>query len=282
MRPAPSTGPARLSTALSPDFGDRPALYIVARPRQVKAAGQVFARNFAGRKANIDRRNAREVAKVNRRTLRTLKKICQNHLYPTLTKFPRRATTTRYRKQGNPNDQKILCRRRRRSRLGHSTPHDCDWPVQYVGFVTYHCFGDVFHKMNATAPQTAPSARRLTSLDAVRGIASFIVILCHCNAILPDAVQTNGAASVIIFFVLSGYVLALPFFHGTQPNYPRYAFRRFCRIYIPFAVAICIAALLCRITDERQSLAGLPGWISEWSWAGPSVLPGHFFMTGQK
>jgi hypothetical protein len=205
--------------------------------------------------------------------------------------------TQHVRKQGQPNDQKILRRRRCRVRLGYSTPHDCDWPAQYLGFGTYHCFGDVFRKMNATAPQITPPARRLTSLDAVRGIASFAVILCHCNAILPEAVQsqlgasiwsrpialvTNGAASVIIFFVLSGYVLALPFFHGTQPNYPRYVFRRFCRIYIPFAVAICIAALLCRITDERQSLAGLPGWISELSWAGPSVLPGHFFMTGQK
>jgi len=134
----------------------------------------------------------------------------------------------------------------------------------------------VKQKVNALAPETTPPARRLTSLDAVRGIASFIVILCHCNAILPDAVQsqldssilsrpialfTNGAASVIIFFVLSGYVLALPFFHGTQPNYSRYVFRRFCRIYIPFAVAICIAALLCRITNERQSLDGLAGRI---------------------
>ena len=198
---------------------------MVSRPRQVKAGRQVFAHDFSGRIANTDRRNGREVAKVNRRTLRTLWKICHKHLYATLTKFPRRATTTRYRKQGEPNDQKILRRRRhrhRRGRLGYSTPHDCDWPAQYVGFGTYHCFGDVFHKMNATAPQTASPARRLTSLDAVRGIASFIVILCHCDAILPDAVQSQLAPSIWsrpIFLFTNGPFAGTPF--TTSAGYRR-------------------------------------------------------------
>ena len=96
---------------------------------------------------------------------------------------------------------------------------------------------------------SAPSARRLTSLDALRGIASFSVVLCHCWTAIPNAARatlassmwsplidifTNGSAAVIIFFVLSGYVLSLPFFHGTQPGYPRYLFKRFCRILHSF------------------------------------------------
>jgi len=140
---------------------------------------------------------------------------------------------------------------------------------------------------------------RLTSLDAVRGIASFSVVLCHCWAAIPDAARTslsssmwspllglftNGDAAVIIFFVLSGYVLALPFFRGTQPSYPRYLLKRFCRIYIPFAVVISIAALLARFTDIGEPLAGVGDWLNEQmsSADAPAVLAGHFLMIGTK
>ena len=85
---------------------------------------------------------------------------------------------------------------------------------------------------------TAPT-RRLPPLDAVRGLASFIVILTHCSSMMPVELRsqldgpiwsillrlfTNGSAAVIIFFVLSGYVLAMPFFRGTPPSYPRFVF----------------------------------------------------------
>jgi hypothetical protein len=140
---------------------------------------------------------------------------------------------------------------------------------------------------------------RLTSLDAVRGIASFSVVLCHCWAAIPDAARTslsssmwspllglftNGDAAVIIFFVLSGYVIALPFFRGTQPSYPRYLLKRFCRIYIPFAVVISIAALLARFTDIGEPLAGVGDWLNEQmsSADAPAVLAGHFLMIGTK
>jgi peptidoglycan/LPS O-acetylase OafA/YrhL len=100
---------------------------------------------------------------------------------------------------------------------------------------------------------------RLTSLDAVRGIASFIVVLCHIHGNLSDQLRerlsasmwaravtlfTNGDAAVIIFFMLSGYVLALPFFRHAQPPYLQFVWKRFCRIYIPFAAAIIIAIFL--------------------------------------
>jgi len=145
---------------------------------------------------------------------------------------------------------------------------------------------------------TQPARTRLASLDAVRGIASFIVLLDHCYWTFPDASRgqlaspiwlrpitffTNGQAAVIIFFMLSGYVLSFPFFCGTQPSYPGYLFKRFCRIYIPFAVTILIAALLCQVIDVGAGVAGAGDWLNrQMGAAGISspVLAGHFLMSG--
>jgi len=145
----------------------------------------------------------------------------------------------------------------------------------------------------------ASSARRLTALDSVRGVAAFAVLLHHCYLTFPDAPREhldtflwarplrlfiNGQASVIIFFLLSGYVLALPFFRGTQPSYLRYAFKRVCRIYIPFAIAISISVFLCASNPVRESFAGAGGWLNFQGYGGvtltPSMIARHFFMTG--
>jgi peptidoglycan/LPS O-acetylase OafA/YrhL len=165
--------------------------------------------------------------------------------------------------------------------------------------------------LNETAPepisskpansfQTRASTGRLSALDSVRGIASFIVMIAHCYWILvpyesrhqldlsiwsrPIRLITAGDAAVIIFFVLSGYVLALPFFRGTQPGYLRYLSKRVCRIYIPFAVAIAVAALLSRIPDAGRIVPGATRLFNigfqEWLWPGPSILARHFLMNG--
>jgi len=115
---------------------------------------------------------------------------------------------------------------------------------------------------------------RIETLDSVRGIASVMVLVAHFYGIWPVAERVpylvkywpvplgmvlNPHAAVLIFFVLSGYVLAPPFFNGTQPAYPRYLLKRFCRIYIPFALCLIVM---------------MP--------PGPSVslLAGHFLLFG--
>jgi peptidoglycan/LPS O-acetylase OafA/YrhL len=141
--------------------------------------------------------------------------------------------------------------------------------------------------------------RRLTSLDALRGLAACVVVISHCYlALISKDRQTelessfwfnllrplhNGDAAVIIFFVLSGYVLSLPFFRKTQLIYPRYVVRRVCRIYIPFAVTVLLALSL-------YTLAGPPHapdateWFNNELWPserpGISVIAAHFLMIG--
>ncbi len=139
--------------------------------------------------------------------------------------------------------------------------------------------------------------KRQTSLDAVRGIAACIVVAGHFYFTVPDQWREqidgspwsillqpfhNGDAAVVIFFLLSGYVLALPYLRGTHLPYPHYVIRRMCRIYIPFAVAILFSLLLFSLTS-RQRVAGVSEWFNTlWPSASPGfpTLAGHFLMLG--
>jgi len=94
------------------------------------------------------------------------------------------------------------------------------------------------------------SVKRIIELDSLRGIAACIVVLCHLRAPFVATELKwylrpifDGHVSVIIFFVLSGYVLSLPFWLGTQLPYSKYLIRRFFRIYVPYAVAVCCSLI---------------------------------------
>jgi len=138
---------------------------------------------------------------------------------------------------------------------------------------------------------------RITTLDSLRGVAALTVLLHHLYATLPDDVLTaltplvdatplrvvqEGRPAVIFFFVLSGFVLTLPFLDGRQPGYPRFLMERACRVYLPFAVAILLAAAVFLVL-EPSPLEGVNRWIDAWSWS-PEVtldlLAAHLLMTG--
>jgi peptidoglycan/LPS O-acetylase OafA/YrhL len=97
---------------------------------------------------------------------------------------------------------------------------------------------------------------RIHSLDAMRGVFSVVIIIGHFLLLLPTPLLRAygwpiiiytplrcGYAFVITFFMLSGFVLALPY--TTRPvSYRSFIIRRLCRIYIPFAAIIIITFLL--------------------------------------
>lgn len=121
------------------------------------------------------------------------------------------------------------------------------------------------------------------------------MVLGHCYGVLPAALKTqlhwlkdfplllftNGRAAVMVFFVLSGFVLALPWCTGRAPSYGAFVLRRICRIYIPFAATVILAAVL--LATAPQVAAGTADW-AERTWGGvklaPDMLAGHFLMTG--
>ena len=123
---------------------------------------------------------------------------------------------------------------------------------------------------------------RLETLDSLRGIASVVVLLHHelllvpafsaffwagyhanfghianpAEALLfltPLRLLWAGHEAVILFFVLSGFVLSLPWVEGRPPRYLPFVLRRFCRIYLPYIVAAAIAAALFMIVPHHEA-----------------------------
>lgn len=139
---------------------------------------------------------------------------------------------------------------------------------------------------------------RITSLDSLRGIAAFIVLLHHVYTTLPETVLSalkpyaavtplrlvaDGRPAVILFFVLSGFVLTLPFLNGRHPGYGRFLLQRVCRVYLPLAAAVLLAAALCLVI-EPGPLHGVNGWMESWSWSRDvtlELIAAHLLLTGQ-
>lgn len=133
--------------------------------------------------------------------------------------------------------------------------------------------------------------KRYEELDSLRGLAALTVVLYHLAAILPSFEQLNknplfhllfaGHEAVLFFFVLSGFVLSIPFFSGKQPSYSIFILKRFYRIYIPYICSI-VLAILCSLLFSRGGIAALSEWFNLF-WVTPFSLDlslNHLFLIG--
>jgi len=139
-------------------------------------------------------------------------------------------------------------------------------------------------------PSHAGHRHRITSLDGLRGVAALIVVVCHSMvasvvslsrqnhtatthlargslswwlAFTPLHIFYDGEQAVVIFFVLSGFVLALPAVKlGRRWFDVSYYPRRLVRLYVPVWGALILAVLF----HEATSRAAVPGaalWLNE-------------------
>src|SRR5690606_33375733 len=106
------------------------------------------------------------------------------------------------------------------------------------------------------------SKARLEELDSLRGLAALVVLSQHVLFTIvepppiidytPLHLLWAGHEAVIFFFVLSGFVLALPFVDGRPFDYGPYAIKRVFRIWLPYVVATAAALLIASVTVERM------------------------------
>jgi peptidoglycan/LPS O-acetylase OafA/YrhL len=119
----------------------------------------------------------------------------------------------------------------------------------------------------ADAP--APPLERLPALDGLRGVAALVVLLHHVVRVFPTLGATvplpsslashpwarllaytplhlmwAGSEAVLVFFVLSGFVLAWPAANGRRTEWPRWYARRVVRLYLPVWGALALGAIV--------------------------------------
>lgn len=103
--------------------------------------------------------------------------------------------------------------------------------------------------------------KRIAGLDQLRFVLALWVLLCHCQLVpdLSGQPQTslinlgvrvfvdnlfNPVAAVIVFFVISGFCIHLPYRDESTVELRPYFTRRFVRILIPMAAAFLLAVPL--------------------------------------
>lgn len=128
--------------------------------------------------------------------------------------------------------------------------------------------------------------RRYRELDGLRGIAALVVLGYHALLLVPALsaiyvpggtppaqgsalwwltysplkLLSSGPEAVILFFVLSGFVLALPAMRDGF-DWTAYFPRRFARLMIPVAGAVALAALII-LAIPQPARPSFSGWMN--------------------
>jgi len=152
---------------------------------------------------------------------------------------------------------------------------------------------------NAVVLRRGDTAGRFVSLDALRGIAALFVLTFHCWNIglfsepvsasqwrlwnwTPLNLLITGRPWVILFFVLSGFVLACSLERAVSIDYRGFVLRRLCRVYLPFVGSI-LFSLVAYTLVQPERIPSLSPWFNELAWSEPPTLgmvARHLLMTG--
>lgn len=144
-------------------------------------------------------------------------------------------------------------------------------------------------------------ASRIQQLDSLRGLAALSVVLQHCFYIFPLLFNDTsgqsgfwllnlfkysplhliwaGSQAVFLFFLLSGFVLSLPYYKTQSVSYPAFIIKRFFRLYPPYLFALA-AAVLLDACCSRHGISTLSVWFNT-VWREPpsaSVVIKHILL----
>lgn len=134
----------------------------------------------------------------------------------------------------------------------------------------------------------APPGRRsdrFAALDGLRGVAAAVVTLHHALLVIPPGpivatsvgratltiigpvllLSGNLDEAVLIFFALSGFVLALQAKSGRVPTYRAFLVRRLFRIYLPYLTAFSFSLALVIATAPWAPRFGEASLLDDWN-----------------
>lgn len=96
----------------------------------------------------------------------------------------------------------------------------------------------------------------LQKLDAIRGLAACYVVLYHIITpiqavpqIIKDVFFSFGQEAVILFFLLSGFVIAYSVYKKENITFKDYFIKRFRRIYFPFVISLLLSILIFAVQN---------------------------------
>lgn len=142
--------------------------------------------------------------------------------------------------------------------------------------------------------------QRYPALDALRGLAALAVMAGHHLNVLPALYPPRqglegwagwltysplhllwaGGEAVILFFVLSGFVLSLGVWRGRPLDMQVFIPRRIWRIWVPFMVAVTLA-WACAALIGRTPVKSTSEWYAAiWGGAGWTAYLQHALLLG--
>ena len=123
------------------------------------------------------------------------------------------------------------------------------------------------------------------TLDSLRGLAALTVMIHHYLLTFPSIYPYGqaeaplivqllqfsplhllwaGYEAVLLFFVLSGFVLSLPFLNGMAAPYGMFVVKRWARIWLPY-ISIVTLAGLAHLLFGHMEVGGTSSWF-QWAW----------------
>ena len=108
--------------------------------------------------------------------------------------------------------------------------------------------------------------KRITTLDSLRGIAAFSVCWFHFTNSNPSFLSNGplkisgsyGYLGVVIFFVISGYVLCHSLLKSNYNigSFPKFIFKRLVRLEPPYLVSLILVLILNYLSEKSSLFAG--------------------------
>ena len=153
---------------------------------------------------------------------------------------------------------------------------------------------DLLHNAKAqTVTRAETQTSKLLRLEALRGFAAVYVVFHHTlpREILLGSVDIGllfrfGQEAVILFFLLSGFVIHYSFGRGADKSFGTYFWKRALRIYVPLLVALPMSWLFASwstggfIDPNPGRLMGNLAMLQDWAWAKPNVLVNIYMQNG--